>query len=89
MPEQKTGNRKAWIEVFEEFCKGCGLCIVDCPKDDLEFADHLNRKGFRPMQAKGENCIGCGICFYACPEPRAIRVHKIVDEKKGEKGGSR
>jgi Pyruvate/2-oxoacid:ferredoxin oxidoreductase delta subunit len=73
---------KGWIEIMEDHCKGCLLCVEDCPNDDIEVAPYLNRKGFRPALPKNETCSGCGICFYSCPEPRAIRVFKTVAERK-------
>ncbi len=62
-------------EVDPEMCKGCGLCIISCPKDVLSASEKLNTKGFHFTVYDGEGCIGCGNCFYACPEPCAITVY--------------
>ena len=75
-------SKKGYIEIDENFCKGCFLCVEDCPHQDIEIGEHLNRKGFHPAVPKNEKCTGCGICFYACPEPGAIRVYKLKPKKK-------
>ena len=63
--------------IDEDCCKGCGRCVVACPKKCLEISsDRLNSAGLKPVAYKGEGCIGCGICFYNCPEPYAIRVER-------------
>ncbi len=59
-----------------ELCKGCGLCIADCPVDVLVFDEKFNTKGYHYARYVGDGCTGCGICFYACPEPGAVTVYK-------------
>lgn len=61
--------------IDEDECKGCGRCIVACPKKVLRKAQHVNRRGFVPVEYSGEGCTGCAICFYNCPEIYAIEVH--------------
>ena len=63
------------VVIDEGRCKGCGLCIRICPKDVLEFGDHLNVKGFHPAVYKGEGCIGCKSCGITCPDV-AIEVYR-------------
>lgn len=64
------------VEIIPEECKGCKLCVSQCPKKVIEIADSINQFGYFYAQYKGEGCIGCGICFYACPEPGTITVYK-------------
>ncbi|MCK5074064.1 MAG: ferredoxin family protein [Bacteriovoracaceae bacterium] len=64
------------VEIDPDQCKGCELCIVECPKKVLELTDKINHLGYTYATYKGEGCTGCGICFYACPEPGAITVYK-------------
>jgi len=54
----------------EDNCKGCGLCVLACPKKLLELsADKINKKGHHPVQLNDEAaCIGCGNCAVMCPD---------------------
>ncbi|MBR4172309.1 MAG: 4Fe-4S dicluster domain-containing protein [Kiritimatiellae bacterium] len=63
-------------QIDADECKSCERCVQACPKQCLVIADHLNRRGVKPAQYKGEGCIGCAICFYNCPEPYAIKILK-------------
>ena len=62
------------VELNQEECKGCGLCVEACPPKVLALIRSLNRYGYHPAAYAGAGCTGCGICFFACPEPGAIRV---------------
>lgn len=64
------------IDINSELCKGCELCVLECPKDVIEMSTALNHMGYTFAQYSGEGCSGCSICFYACPEPGTIAVHK-------------
>ncbi|MBN2363099.1 4Fe-4S binding protein [candidate division WOR-3 bacterium] len=63
------------VVINASLCKGCGLCIIACPKNCLVASPDLNEKSFHPAAYTGEGCIGCGTCFYTCPEPGAIEVY--------------
>ena len=50
-------------------CKGCGLCIMVCPKNVLEVSNTVNQKGYYPIyQARPEDCIACTACCIMCPD---------------------
>lgn len=66
------------IEVREEECKGCGLCVEACPPGVLQLAEGLNRSGYHPAIYAGSGCTGCGICFFVCPEPGALTVYRLA-----------
>jgi len=70
------------IEVNQELCKGCMLCVEACPKDLLESSQTLNEKGYYPVlfREKGRRrkkrlCTGCCACAISCPEI-AIEVYR-------------
>lgn len=67
---------KGYIEIEQDSCKGCELCIAFCPKKSISQADKLNTSGYLPAQYNdtGE-CTGCAICALVCPEV-AIEVYR-------------
>jgi 2-oxoglutarate ferredoxin oxidoreductase subunit delta len=57
------------IEIDEDLCKGCGLCILFCPQKVLEPSDTLNKKGvFPPRVVKEDKCVKCCLCELICPD---------------------
>jgi len=70
------------VEVDQNECKGCGLCIESCLAQALELGAELNHYGVRPARPKADDiCSGCGICYYVCPEPGAITVYRRGAQK--------
>ena len=65
------------IDISEDECKGCGLCVLACPPEVITLSDRLNRRGYHAARYLGAGCTGCGVCFYACPEPGAITVYPL------------
>jgi 2-oxoglutarate ferredoxin oxidoreductase subunit delta len=73
---------KGKIEIDRERCKGCGLCIMVCPKHKIEISDLLNTKGYYPASSLEEQlpddqreCTGCALCAITCPDV-AIEVYR-------------
>jgi len=56
-------------------CKGCGRCVVACPKGVLAMSKRFNARGVHYAEYTGAGCVGCCACFYSCPEPWAVEVH--------------
>lgn len=75
--EGKEKTDRGQIEVSEEECKGCGLCVDACPPRVLKLSERFNAHGYHPALYLGRGCTGCGICFFACPEPGAITVYVL------------
>ena len=67
---------KGCIEIDQELCKGCQICMAFCPKDVISSSDKLNISGYLPVvfDVNGE-CTGCAICALVCPEV-AIEVYR-------------
>jgi 2-oxoglutarate ferredoxin oxidoreductase subunit delta len=74
---------KGRVEIREEECKGCGLCIDVCPKGVLRFSKKFNVQGYHPAEVdpeKAEECIACSFCALMCPDV-VITVYRTVDSK--------
>lgn len=65
-PEQamkRLAGRKRRLKV-ENWCSGCGQCVIACPQGALTLTGHEKRSAFVNM----ERCIFCGYCGAACDE---------------------
>jgi 2-oxoglutarate ferredoxin oxidoreductase subunit delta len=71
---------RAEVVVFDNWCKGCGLCVAFCPRDVLK----TNGSG-KVHVAEPEMCTGCGWCETHCPD-FAIVVRKL-DEARNRRQG--
>jgi len=67
------------VIIDEQYCKGCGLCTVVCPKKIMEINNSkLNAKGYNPVRVTDmESCIACAMCATMCPDS-AIQIEKEV-----------
>jgi len=75
---------KGRIEVREDYCKACGLCVENCPQGVIGLAnDRLNSKGYHPAELIQAGCTGCGICAVVCPEA-AIEVYRVLQQAANE-----
>ncbi|MFC1813825.1 ferredoxin family protein [Thermodesulfobacteriota bacterium] len=66
--------------IDKERCKGCGLCVIVCPKTVLELSEEVNAMGYFPAhQARPEDCVHCTTCCLICPDV-AISIFKQAEE---------
>jgi len=57
------------LEIRQDRCKSCSLCVEYCPKECLEISPGLNAQGYRPVGLKVDaECTGCAICARMCPD---------------------
>ena len=59
----RAGVCKALVKftIEAEACKGCGLCIRNCPTEAITG----EKKG--PHSIDAETCVQCGVCYEDCP----------------------
>ena len=62
-------KKKGYIEINQELCKGCEICMSFCPKGAIASGEKLNSSGYLPaaFTDSGE-CTGCAICALVCPD---------------------
>ena len=58
------------IEVKNEWCKGCAICVDACQQKVLEM------KGVYPEVMLISECTACGMCEIMCPD-FAITVNEV------------
>jgi len=65
------------IEIDQELCKGCLICLNFCPKGIIYRSDEINASGYLPACSNNDDgeCTGCAICAVVCPEV-AIEVYR-------------
>jgi len=68
---------KGYVEISVEGCKGCGLCVINCPTECLALnTSDTNSFGLHyAYQAKEDKCIAYQNCAVICPDA-AITVYK-------------
>ncbi len=68
------------VVIDDKRCKGCGICVISCPKDCLEISSNFNQAGYYyPAMVKAEDCTGCGACVKLCPD-FAVTVYEPLEE---------
>jgi len=64
------------VRIDGNFCKGCALCGMACPKKIIVMSKHINDKGYSPAEiADPDACTGCKACALLCPDG-AISIYK-------------
>ena len=62
------------IKINKDRCKGCYLCVVNCPNNLIKVSPELSAKGIKSVYFSG-GCTGCSMCAVICPD-YAITVFK-------------
>ncbi|NQV04061.1 MAG: 4Fe-4S binding protein [Candidatus Omnitrophica bacterium] len=65
------------VDIEKEKCKGCGFCVLYCPKACIVQEGIINKKGATPavFLDKNKGCTGCSFCAIICPD-LCITVYK-------------
>jgi len=66
----------AKVRIDKEKCKGCCLCMCECPHGIIEMSDVTNSKGYLYAKVVDQDrCTGCTMCCKMCPD-MVIKVEK-------------
>ncbi len=56
------------VVIKTEYCKGCDLCVEECPQDCLQMSRNINQHGYHYAILIEDTCTGCINCALVCPE---------------------
>ena len=66
VPKEKSNSK---LIFNEERCKGCGLCVMSCPRKLLVISSRLNNQGYPVAELTDEEkCNSCALCAEMCPD---------------------
>jgi 2-oxoglutarate ferredoxin oxidoreductase subunit delta len=71
--KEQTGMSTPRVEIIEEYCKGCSICVEFCPTQVFEM------EGFVAKVVRPEACIKCMQCELRCPD-FAVKVYEEDEE---------
>jgi 2-oxoglutarate ferredoxin oxidoreductase subunit delta len=76
--EEEMSESRGKIIIDVERCKGCGLCIIACPKKCIRLSGQADLRGIRLAKLiDNPDCNGCTLCAIICPDV-AIDVYKKI-----------
>ena len=61
------------VNVIKEKCKGCSICVKNCPFDAITMENKL--------AVIGTACTGCGVCVEKCPFKAIEKTEEVKEEK--------
>jgi 2-oxoglutarate ferredoxin oxidoreductase subunit delta len=72
------------LDIAEDRCKGCSLCVEACPKHVLALDETVvNVLGYHPVRLiDAAGCTSCVICARICPDS----VFTVYARPKGGAG---
>ena len=74
---QNTMAVKGTIVVDTEKCKGCNVCVVNCPFGVIALSHEVNSKGYNFLHmVEPDKCTGCASCATVCPDSE-ITVYRV------------
>ncbi len=56
------------VTLHTQRCKGCYLCIRECPKKAIKKSGTNNKKGYEVIEVDEQLCVACGTCYVVCPD---------------------
>ncbi len=74
------------VVVHPERCKGCLLCVENCPAHVFRLSTSFNQSGYHFVEPQlQQNCTGCRRCVIICPDV-AIELYQEGKKKILTKG---
>ena len=70
----QTSVKRAILEIDEEKCDGCGLCIPSCAKGAIQIIEG------KAKLISDEFCDGLGACLQDCPQEALTIIEREADE---------
>ena len=68
---------KGTIVVDTERCKGCNVCVVNCPFGVIALSHEVNSKGYNFLNmVEPDKFTGCASCATVCPDS-VITVYRV------------
>jgi 2-oxoglutarate ferredoxin oxidoreductase subunit delta len=62
------------INIDSERCKGCCLCVAECPLGNIRMSEIFNKAGHHYAEIiDKDKCTCCALCCQMCPD-MAIRI---------------
>ncbi len=57
------------IRIDKNRCKGCCLCVAECPRGNIRMSELLNEAGQSYAEIVNvDDCTGCALCCQMCPD---------------------
>lgn len=82
-PLELPANYTGRVRIEADLCRGCGVCVRDCPAFGLEL-EKEGRDAFRLLHHPNR-CISCGQCDTSC-RFKAIRLtNEFVEPSLGQR----
>jgi len=73
------------LVINEERCKGCRLCVEECPGKNLRLSETFNKRGHHYIEILDEKeCSGCQRCALICPDIVIEIYRSFPKESNGE-----
>jgi len=79
---EKKGKKLFVPQIFEDWCKACGICVAFCPAKVFE----QNESGV-PVIKNPHACTGCKFCEFHCPD-FAISIQDRFPDRRKKKNGA-
>jgi 2-oxoglutarate ferredoxin oxidoreductase subunit delta len=57
------------IKIDNKRCKGCCLCVAECPLGNIRMSELFNEAGHQYAEIiDTDKCTGCALCCQMCPD---------------------